>query len=298
MTPLEVRGVLWGLLAVASFSLTLPATRAAVPHLGVGLVAFGRAIGAGLLAALILWVWRGKLPELAHWIGLAVTSLGVVVGFPFLTTVAMAHVPASHGAIVVGLLPLSTSVAGALMTGERPSLGFWLMSLLGTGILLAFVMRGSVGGLATADLALVGGVISAAIGYAKGGQLARQLGGWQVICWALLLALPVLGLIAVFTVSRPTVSAPITAWLGFAYVTLVSQLIGFFAWYHGLALGGIARVSQTQLLQLFLTLGASALLLGERIDMGTIFFAIAVVMTVAAGTRYRATAPPRPTSDT
>lgn len=187
MSGREIRGLLWGL-AVVAFSLTLPATRAAVPSLGVGFVAFGRAIGAGLLAALILWITRQPpLPRDAA-MSLIATSPGVVIGFPFLTSFALAHVSASHGAIVVGLLPLSTAIAGALLTGERPSPSFWLTSALGTTLLLAYVLRGPNGTLAIADLALVGAVIAAAYGYAKGGHLAGRLSGWQVFCWALVIA--------------------------------------------------------------------------------------------------------------
>lgn len=287
MTPREARGLLWGLLGVASFSLSLPATRAAVPSLGIGFVAFGRGIGAGVLAALLLWVTRQPLPKREDLVGLVITSLGVVIGFPFLTTLAMAHVPASHGAVVVGFLPLSTAVVGTLLTGERPSLGFWLASLIGTLILLAFILQKSHGSFGIADLALVGAVLAAACGYAKGGQLAGRLGGWQVICWVLVLALPALVVAAPFFVGWPVHHAPPSAWIGLAYVTVVSQLTGFFAWYHGLSIGGIARVSQVQLLQLFLTLAASAVLLGETIDVTLLMYALAVVATVAIGTRLR-----------
>ncbi len=248
MTPQERHGVLWGALGVASFSLTLPATRAAVAHLDVGFVAIGRGLGAGLLAAVILWTTRQPVPRRSDLFSLCGVAAGVVIGFPFLTTLAMVHVPAAHGAIVVGLLPLSTAVAG---------------------------------------VALIGAVVSAAFGYALGGRLATRLGGWQVICWALVVSLPFLALAALVLVEWPRASVPWSAWAGFAYVTLVSQLLGFFAWYHGLAIGGIARVSQTQLLQLFMTLAASAVLLGERLDPRMLTYGAAIVAIVAAGTRVR-----------
>ncbi len=287
----ERHGLLWGLLGVASFSLTLPATRVAVEHLDIGFVVLGRAIGAGLVAAAILWWTRQPLPGLADLAGLSIVAAGVVAGFPFFTSLAMTTVPASRGAIVVGLLPLSTAVAGVLLAGERPSAGFWLASIAATGVLLAFVLGNSTAPWQTGDLALIGAVFSAAIGYAAGGRLAARLGGWQVICWALVAALPVLAAIAVFqtgSVVRTGIgAAPWSSWLGFGYLTLVSQLLGFFAWYHGLAIGGIARVSQTQLLQLFMTLLASAALLGERLEPRTLGYGILVVAIAGIGTRLR-----------
>lgn len=288
MTAREWRGMFWGMLAVASFSLTLPATRATVGALDLGFVAGGRGIGAALIAALILRLTGQPLPRRGDLVALCGVAAGVVIGFPFLTTLAMADVPASHGAVVVGLLPLCTAIAGVAITGERPGIGFWMTNLVGTTILAVFLFDNAGPSIELADLALVGAVASAATGYALGGRLAMRLGGWQVICWALVLSLPVLIPAAALMAEWPSASAPPLAWAGFAYVTLVSQLFGFFAWYHGLALGGVARVSQTQLLQLFLTLAASALLLGERLESRVLVYATAVVAVVAIGTRLRA----------
>ncbi len=287
MNTRDVRGLLWGLLGVAAFSLTLPATRAAVPSLGVAFVFLGRVTGAGLAAALILLLTRQPLPGREDWPGLILTSLGVVLGFPFLTTLALLYVPASHGAIVVGLLPISTAVAGALLAGERPSASFWLASSAATAIVLAFILQGSGARLSPPDAALLGAVLAAACGYAKGGQLAGRLGSWQVICWSLVLALPVTSTASMLFVSFPQQAVAASAWIGFIYVTLVSQLTGFFAWYYGLALGGIARVSQTQLFQLFFTLAASVWLLGETIDGRILIYGTAVVIAVAIGARAR-----------
>lgn len=287
MNTREARGLLWGLLGVAAFSLTLPATRAAVPSLGVAFVFLGRVTGAGLAAALILLLTRQPLPRREDWPGLIITSLGVVIGFPFLTTLALMYVPASHGAVVVGLLPISTAVAGAVLAGERPSAGFWLASSAATAIVLAFILQSSGSRLSLPDAALIGAVLAAACGYAKGGQLAGRLGSWQVICWSLVMALPLTATASILLVSFPRQHVAPPAWIGFAYVTLVSQLTGFFAWYYGLALGGIARVSQTQLFQLFFTLAASALLLRETIDGRILIYGTAVVVAVAIGARAR-----------
>jgi drug/metabolite transporter (DMT)-like permease len=283
----EMRGLLWGLLGVIAFSLTLPATRAAVPSLGVAFVFLGRVAGAGLAAALILLVVRQPLPRRQDWLGLVVTSLGVVIGFPFLTTLALACVPASHGAIVVGLLPISTAVAGVVLAGERPSSSFWFASAAATAIVLAFILQSTDGRLGLPDVALIGAVVAAACGYAKGGQLAGRLGSWQVICWSLVIALPITAPATLFFVTVPQQPVSASAWIAFAYVMLVSQLTGFFAWYYGLALGGIARVSQMQLLQLFFTLAASAWLLGETIDGRILIYGVAVVVAVAIGARAR-----------
>ena len=279
--------MLWGLLAVASFSLTLPATRAAVGSLDVGFVAIGRGICAGLAAAAILWATRQPVPARRDLLALIGVAAGVVLGFPFLTSLAMTQVPASHGAVVVGLLPLSTAVAGAVFAGERPSYGFWLASLAGTAVLLAFVLSGTRLTMAPADIELMGAVFFGACGYALGGRLAVRLGGWQVICWALVVSLPPLFVAATLLVEWPRNPVPISAWVGFAYLALVSQLIGFFAWYRGLAMGGIARVSQTQALQLFMTLAASAVLLGERIEPRVLAYGVAVAAIVAVGARLR-----------
>lgn len=287
MNTRDVRGLLWGLLGVAAFSLTLPATRSAVPSLGVAFVFLGRVTGAGLAAALILLLTRQPLPRREDWPGLIITSLGVVLGFPFLTTLALMYVPASHGAIVVGLLPISTAVAGALLAGERPSASFWLASSAATAIVLTFILQSSGARLSLPDAALLGAVLAAACGYAKGGQLAGRLGSWQVICWSLVLALPVTSTASMLFVRFPEQAVAASAWIGFAYVTLVSQLTGFFAWYYGLSLGGIARVSQTQLMQLFFTLAASAWLLGETIDGRILIYGTAVVIAVATGARTR-----------
>lgn len=283
----DIRGLLWGLLGVAAFSLTLPATRAAVPALGVAFVFLGRVTGAGMAAALILLLARQPLPRRDDWPGLIITSLGIVLGFPLLTTLALMYVPASHGAIVIGLLPISTAVAAATLAGERPSAGFWLASAAATAIVLGFISQSSGARLGLPDAALIGAVLAAACGYAKGGQLAGRLGSWQVICWSLVIALPANAAASILFVSFPQQPVAASAWIGFAYVTLVSQLTGFFAWYYGLALGGIARVSQMQLFQLFFTLAASSWLLGETIDGRILIYGTTVVITVAIGARAR-----------
>jgi drug/metabolite transporter (DMT)-like permease len=278
----EMRGLLLGLLGVAVFSLTLPMTRLAVVDLDPVWIGLARALLAALpAAAWLAWVGAPRPPrELLP--RLAIVAGGVIVGFPTLTSVAMRHVDASHGAVVLGVLPLATALAGAWLAGERPSRGYWAFAVVGAGLVCAFALRAGGGRLQSADGLLVLAVIAAAIGYAEGARVAQRLGGPQTICWTLVYAAPLLAPVVAWLSWRHGVQARPSAWLGFAYVTLFSQLLGFFAWYKALAIGGIARVSQVQLLQTFMTLAFAAALVGERPDMTTWAFAAAVVAVVAA----------------
>lgn len=281
----ETRGMWLGTIGVAIFSLTLPFTRMAVAELNPVLVALGRAVVAAAGSAFLLWWLGAPRPTASQLRALAITSLGVVVGFPVLSSVAMRYVPASHGAIVLGVLPLATALFGALRFGERPSVGFWLAALAGSGIVIAFALWQGGGELHPADFALFGAVIAAAMGYAEGGRLSQSMGGQQVISWALVLSLPVLLPITVWLGWEYGMTASPKAWIGFGYVSLFSMFIGFFFWYKGLALGGIARVGQVQLLQPFLTLVGAALILGEALDARNFLFAVAVIAVVAIGRR-------------
>ena len=282
-TALEARGLAYGFVGVACFSLTLPATRVAVADLDATVVGLGRALVAAVLAAVFLAATRSRLPAGAQVRSLGIVAAGVVVGFPFLSAWAMQRVPAAHGAVVLGLLPLATAVAGVLRAGERPSRAFWIASCAGSAAVVAFALVAGGGQAHAADLALAGAVVAAALGYAEGGRLAREIGAAQVICWALLLSAPFLAVPVGLAVRRHGLDASPAAWLGFAYVSVVSMFLGFFAWYRGLALGGIARVGQMQLLQPFLTIFASAALLGESVTATTLGFAVAVLACVAVG---------------
>lgn len=275
-------GYLLGLLAVVAFAITLPATRVAVRALDPVFVGLGRAVGAAVLAGAFLLATRQRLPSRQQLKSLAVVAGGVVVGFPLLSAWAMRHVDASHGGVVLGILPLATAATGALFSGERPSARFWVCAVIGSALVAGYSLTQSRGTLALADVALVGAVISAAIGYAEGARLSRSLGGLQVISWALVLSAPVL-LVPVLLAAPSTVHLPVGSWAGFAYVMVISQFLAFIPWYRGLALGGIARVGQTQLLQPFLTILAAALLLGEPGDIVTWMVAALVVAVVAVG---------------
>jgi drug/metabolite transporter (DMT)-like permease len=283
----EAQAWLFGLLGVAMFSLSLPMTRLAVIELPAVMVGPGRALVAALPAALVLWLTRQRWPRGREWLGLGVVSLGVVLGFPLLSAWAMQRVEASHGAVVLGILPLATAVFAAALTGERPSLGFWLVAALGSALVVIFALD-EAGTVAWADLALLAAVFLAGLGYAEGARLSRSLGGWQVISWALVLAVPVLAVpvgLAVPEVDWAGLSWE--TWAAFAYVSFFAQYLGFFAWYRGLVLGGIAKIGQVQLLQAFMTLGFAAALNGEAIGWRTIAFAVAVVACVAIGRRQK-----------
>ena len=291
----ERRGLLLGLIGVTIFGLTLPATRLAVAELDPVFVGLGRAGVAAIPAVFALVLAKAPVPTGRQFVSIALMSLGVVLGFPLLATIAMGYVPASHGGVVLAMLPLATAMAGAIVAGERPSIGFWLSGIAGAVAVASYAIlsstgaagAGDAGSLQWADILLVGAVISAATGYAIGGQLSRSLGGWQVICWALVISAPAMFAIVLLLSGPINWAASPTAWGGFAYVAIFSMFLGFFFWNQGLALGGIAKVGQVQLLQPFVTLAASALFLSETIGILEIGFALLVVALVALGSRMR-----------
>jgi drug/metabolite transporter (DMT)-like permease len=277
-----------GFLGMLLFAGTLPAMKLAIPPLDPWFLTIGRAALAGLFALAILMVLRRPLPPRAAWGPLAVASLCLVVGFPAFSALAMATVPAAHGGVVFGILPLATATAATVFAGERPSLGFWLAGLLGAALVVGFVLyHGGAGGLAPGDLLLFGAVASAAIGYTFSGRLSRTMPGWETICWALVLLLP-FNFAVTWLILPPDLSAiPARAWGGFLYNALGSQFIGFFAWNAAMAMSGIARVGQLQLLQPFTIFALAATLNGEAIDGETLVFALAVLAVVMIGQRMQ-----------
>lgn len=279
----ETKGMLLGLTGISAFGLTLPATRVVVPYLDPVFIGLGRAVVAALFAAVLLFWFRQQIPNKMQFSQLAVVALGVVIGFPVFSSWAMQYVPASHGGVVLGILPLATAVVGALIGHERPSFAFWVVGLLGSSLVVCYALLQGSAGLHIADLALLGAIVSAAIGYAVGAKLSKDLGGWQVICWALVLAFPFIIIPTINSAPESFLNFRLSVYASFFYLALVSQLLAFFVWYRGLALGGIARVSQAQLLQPFITIFASVLFLGEVINWETILFALLVVSTVWLG---------------
>jgi drug/metabolite transporter (DMT)-like permease len=281
-----VRAVMLGSLGVLGFSFSLPATRVAVRDLDPTFVGLGRALVAAVLAAGLLALTRTRPPARGDLPRFALVGIGVVIGFPICTSLALEHLSSAHASVIVGMLPAATAALAVVRAHERPSRGFWLAAVAGLAAVLAFAATQGAGGIEPADLLVLAAVAFAALGYVEGATLSRTYGGWQVICWALVLTAPVL-LIPVGIAASHGVHAGTAEWLGFAYVALGSMFLAFFPWYRGLALGGVARIGQLQLAQPVLTLAWSALLLGERISAAMILAAAAVLACVLATQRAR-----------
>ncbi|QEC49643.1 DMT family transporter [Baekduia soli] len=280
-------GLLFGATGVLAFSFSLPATRLAVEGLDPLFVAFGRAVVAGVLGCAVLLASRAPRPTPAQWRSLVLVALGVVVGFPLFTSLALQRLPAAHGAVVVGLLPAATAFAAVLRGGERPTRAFWLAGGAGLVAVLAFALSRGGGAVGLSDGELLAAVVLCAVGYAEGGRLSRVLGGARTICWALVLSLPVTVAVAAGALAAHGAHASSTAWLGFAYVSLISMFLGFFAWYAGLARGGVAKIGQVQLAQPVLSLVWAAAILGEAVGAATVAAALAVLACVVATQRTR-----------
>jgi drug/metabolite transporter (DMT)-like permease len=281
----EIEGLVYGSIGICVFSLTLPATRIAVAELDPVFVGLGRAIVAAGLALILLIITHQKLPPRRDFPRYCIVVAGVIIGFPLLSALAMHDAPASHGAVITGLLPLSTALCGVWRAGERPSLQFWIFAIAGSSLVLIFALISGGGSIRSTDLALLGAVATASLGYVEGAILARSSGAWQVICWSLILSVPVLLPVVLQYFPRSLISVSGNAWWAFLYVSVFSMFLGFFAWYRGLALGGIARIGQLQLLQPFLTISASAILLQEPLTVTTIGFAMGTIVCVAFGRR-------------
>lgn len=285
-----VYGLRWGLLGVVAFSFTVPFTRVAA-HDGLSplFIGSGRAVVAAVLAAVALAVTRQRVPDAGQWVRLAVVAGGVVVGFPLLTSYALTRAPAGHGAVVIGLLPAATAVMAVLRGKERVPLTFWLSAALGALAVVAFaaVQHDGFGGLSWADLLLFGAVLAAAVGYAEGGFLSRELGSWQTVSWALLLAAPLMLTLTVVSVAEQAPSASPVQWLAFGYLSVVSMYLGFFAWYRGLAIGPMTTVSQVQLVQPVLSITWATLLLGEQLTWATALGGLVVLLCARTAVRTR-----------
>ena len=282
----ELRGLWLGLLGVVIFAMTLPMTRLAVgpasdPQLPPVFVTAGRAALAGLLSVAYLLATGVRRPQRSQLPAFAICALGTVVGFPLFLSLALRHVDAMHAAVISGVLPLATAAVAAVSFRQRPSPGFWVCAVLGCTLVLVFAAYRGSGRLSAADRLLLLSVMSAAIGYVAGARLSAQMRAEQVICWVLVLSLPFT--VPVMLVNLPEAPVRASAWGGFAYVTLFSMWLGFFAWYRGLALGGTVRVSQVQLVQPFLALLFAVPVLGERLDVTTVMFSLAVIAIVFVG---------------
>jgi len=278
---------LWlGFLGVAIFGVTLPVTKLALADFSPWFITFARALLAGVAAAVTLAVLRRPAPWARSGAILA-SSLMLVVGFPGFMAVAMQSVPASHGGVVLGILPLATAIMASLIAGERPSPAFWGWGIVGAGLVLAFTLRESGLRIVPGDVWLFAPGLCAATGYVIFGKLTRDMPGWEVICWALVASLPVTAVGSTFTWNAAFLDASAVSLSALGYAAFFSMFLGFFAWNAGLARGGIARVSQVQLLQSFVTIAVAAALLGEEIAPATIVFAAMVAFVVWMGRRAK-----------
>lgn len=285
-TAKTTSGWLNGLIGVIIFSASLPGTRVAVLEFDPVFLTVARATIAGLLALCLLVLFKEKRPARHQLLPLAIVAIGVVVGFPLLTALALQYVTSAHSIVFVGLLPLATAVFGVLRGGERPRPVFWFFSGLGSLLVVGFAVSQGLTASPAGDLLMLLAIIVCGLGYAEGAKLSKTLGGWQVISWALVLSLPVMALLSVFKAppSFATISTP--AWLSLAYVSIFSMLIGFVFWYRGLAQGGIAAVGQLQLLQPFFGLALAATLLHEQVSLGMLGVTVAVILCVAGAKKF------------
>ncbi|WP_373906704.1 DMT family transporter [Ureibacillus sinduriensis] len=275
--------MLLGFIGVVCFSLTLPATRISVPYFGETIVGLGRTVIAASIVATIFVVKKQSLPNKKQLKSLLIVAAGAVLAFPLLTTFAMKSLPVSHGAIQLALLPLATAGFSLWRGGDRPSKRYWIASAIGAITVMIYALDLGLGQFQKGDIAIIAAVLVLGLSYAEGGQLSKELGGWQVIAWAILIGAPFFIVPVGFSISVNMLQAPIEAWVSLFYLGVVSQFLAYVAWYGGMSLGGIARVGQIQYLQPFLMIGFSVSFLGESITWLTIVLAIIVVLCVILG---------------
>jgi len=281
-TTTDGQGLLFGMLGVLTFSFTLPFSRIASPQLGGLFVGIERAVLAAVLAIILLLIRRERWPERRHWWPVFIVALGTVLGFGPLSSLAMQYLPAAHGIVVIGLMPAATALMAVLRAGERPPPAFWLACAVGAVAVLVFAIAQGAGTPQWGDALLLGAVIMAALGYAEGAQLTREIGGWRVISWALVFSIPLLLVLSVaIYLWQGWPDGDAAAWWSMLYLGSMSMFFGCLPWYRGLAIGGVAKVGQLQLVQPVLSLIWAAILLGEHISIGTILASILVIASAA-----------------
>lgn len=287
-STLDTRTQGWvnGFIGVVIFSGSLPATRLAVMEFDPVFLTMIRAAIAASLGLCLLWWFKANRPARTQWVPLALVALGVVIGFPLLTALALQYVTSAHSIVFIGLLPLATAVFGVLRGGERPRPVFWLFSILGSVLVMGYAVAQGLSAAPAGDLLMLLAVLVCGLGYAEGATLSRSLGGWQVICWALVVAMPVVLPLSLLLAPPSVRGISLPAWLSLGYVALFSMLIGFVFWYRGLAQGGIAAVGQLQLLQPFFGLALAAGLLHEQVSLGMVLVTVAVIGCVAGAKKF------------
>ena len=275
-----------GLIGVIIFSGSLPATRIAVQSFDPVFLTMIRAAIAGVLALTLLIIFRERRPGRQDLVSLLIVALGVVVGFPLLTALALQHVTSAHSIVFIGLLPLSTAIFGVIRGGERPKPAFWIFSILGSVLVAGFALSQGLSASPLGDALMLAAIVVCGLGYAEGAKLSRTLGGWQVISWALVLSLPLMAVLTVVFWPPSFAAVTLPAWISLAYVSLFSMLIGFVFWYRGLAQGGIAAVGQLQQLQPFFGLALAATLLHEPVSPAMLLVTVAVIACVFGARRF------------
>lgn len=275
-----------GIIGVLIFSGSLPATKVAILDFSPLFLTAARAGIAGILALAILLIYKEKRPEKQQFFPLVIVSLGVVVGYPLLSALALQHVSSAHSMVFVGMLPLCTAIFGVLRGTERPRPAFWLFSILGSLLVIGYAIARGASGSATGNILMLLAIIVCGLGYAEGAKLSKVLGGWQVICWALVVSLPFMVAIAGFKSPVSFSGIHPAAWTGLAYISVFSMLIGFIFWYRGLAQGGIAAVGQLQLLQPFFGLALAASILHEKVGIDMLSVTAGVILCVAGSRKF------------
>lgn len=279
-------GLINGLIGVLIFSGSLPATRVAVLEFDPVFLTVARATIAGMLALCMLWLFKETRPARHQVLPLVIVALGVVIGFPLLTALALQYVTSAHSIVFVGMLPLATAAFGVLRGGERPRPAFWFFSVLGSLLVVGFAVSQGLTASPAGDILMLLAILACGLGYAEGAKLSKTLGGWQVISWALVLSLPIVAPLTWWLAPTTFSGISTPAWWSLGYVSLFSMLIGFVFWYRGLAQGGIAAVGQLQLLQPFFGLALAATLLREQVSLGMLGVTVAVILCVVGARRF------------
>ena len=280
------RGLINGFIGVLIFSGSMPATKVALQGFSPLLISSARAAIAGLLSLLLILLLKVRRPQKKEVGSLIIVTIGVVVGFPFLSALALQHLTAADSTVFLAALPLMTATFGALRAQERPSIAFWILSFLGSSVLVGYAASKGLTGNTFGSAVMLVAVILCGLGYAEGGRLAKSIGGWQVISWALVLALPATLPLTLMLLNGAALPQTYPPWVGLLYVSVLSMLIGFIFWYQGLAQGGIATVGQLQLLQPFFALALSAAVLNEKITTDILLLTIALLIIVAAARKF------------
>lgn len=281
-----LNGWINGFIGVLLFSGSLPATKLAVTEMNPIFVTIVRAGIAGVLALFVLLIYKEKRPAKDQIFSLVLVSIGCVIGFPLLSSLALQYLTSAHSIVFLGMLPLMTAIFGVFRGGERPHPVFWFFSIIGSLLVIGFAVSQGISASPVGDILMLLGVILCGLGYAEGAKLSKTLGGWQVISWALVLALPLMMPLFFIYFPKNIETVSFQGWFGLGYIALFSMFIGFIFWYKGLAQGGITTVGQLQLLQPFFGLALAAYFLNEQVSLGMLGITVGVILCVAGTKKF------------